>query len=510
MRTRPIPLLAHSTIAGALGAALLVGCGGDEQAQQTGDAARRWTGAIRVSVTTTGSDLDADGYAVQLDGGAAVPIAIGGAVTFSPVAVGTHSVALGGIAANCTAAGANPQTVSVTRSATSNVAWSVSCAAVPRVPDAPAGTSARPVTSTAVEVTWTDRSTNEDGFRIERSTDGGTSYAALASVGSGAASYVDAQAVTNYLVCYRVAAYNALGASAPSAADCTTPQGAPKNLTAAKVDAHSIDLWWTSTAWTPDGFEIQRAGAETGPWVAIAQIAPASTFRDASLASTAGTWWYRVFATRDSGYSDPSNAALAVEPTAPAAPGPVHATPYWGIAADVAWYDNSTNEDGFRLERSMDGRLTWTVLGTTGPNVSSRFDNGDSGWLVPEQEVCYRVIAFNSSGDSSPAGTCTVPPAAPATIDAVAVDFQSILVTWSDSSSYEDSYEIQRMDFGYSMGMWGPLATVPADTTSFVDPWVEPEMEYFYRVAAVKNGGINLSGEVSAITPPAPAVATAR
>jgi hypothetical protein len=160
----------------------------------------------------------------------------------------------------------------------------------------------------------------------------------------------------------------------------------------------------------------------------------------------------------------------------------------------------------------MDGQATWTVLLTTGPNATSRFDNGDTGPLVPEHEVCYRVIAFNASGESSPAGTCTVPPAAPATIAAVALDYQSIEVTWSDSSSYEDSYEIQRMDWGYSMGMWGPLATVPAGTTSFVDFWVDPEMEYFYRVAAVKNGGQNISGEVSAITPaaPAPVMANAR
>ena len=460
------------------------------------------TGAIRVSASTAGADLDSDGYAVQLDGGAQVPIAINGAVVFRALAPGDHSVALSGLAPNCTAAETNPRTVAVVRGATADVSWSVTCVAVLQPPETPLATSARPVGSSAVEVTWTDVSSNEDGFIIEHSTDGGSSFFTASSVGRGVTTYVDTPVITNYQICYRIIAFNAFGKSAPSVVDCTTPQGAPKNLTAAKVDAHSIDLWWTNTAWTPDGVEVQRATGEAGPWVAIATIAPAATYHDSSLASTAGTYWYRVFATRDGGHSDPSNAALAIEPAAPAAPGPVYVALYWGTTADISWFDNSTNENGFRLERSTDGRATWTAVGTTGPNVQSRFDDG--GPLATEVEVCYRVVAFNGSGDSLPsAAACIIPPAAPTLVSATALDYQSIEIVWIDNSSAEDGYEIDRLDSFFN-GTWEGVAIVPPNTTSFVDTGLAPGTWHSYRVAALKNGGGNLSGELSAMTPSLP------
>src|SRR5947207_1062063 len=71
------------------------------------------TGSLTVTTSTTGSDLDPDGYTVTLDGGAtSQPIATNGSVSFTGPA-GDHSVALSGVAANCTVSGANPRTATV-------------------------------------------------------------------------------------------------------------------------------------------------------------------------------------------------------------------------------------------------------------------------------------------------------------------------------------------------------------------------------------------------------------
>src|SRR5256712_2551201 len=85
-------------------------------------------GGLFVSTNTTGVDLDADGYAVTVDGGASQPIAANGSVTFTALADGDHSVALLGIAANCTASGSNSQTVTVHGGATAAAPFSLSCA----------------------------------------------------------------------------------------------------------------------------------------------------------------------------------------------------------------------------------------------------------------------------------------------------------------------------------------------------------------------------------------------
>ncbi|MBU1100756.1 MAG: T9SS type A sorting domain-containing protein [Bacteroidetes bacterium] len=59
----------------------------------------------------------------------------------------------------------------------------------------------------SIDLTWTDASNNEDGFRIERSVSGASQYSQIAEVSSGTTSYSDnsAQPGTNYS--YRVAAY---------------------------------------------------------------------------------------------------------------------------------------------------------------------------------------------------------------------------------------------------------------------------------------------------------------
>jgi hypothetical protein len=92
-------------------------------------AAAPETGALRVSVATSGGSPDADGYSLALDGGAAVSLTINGNHTFPDLAVGAHSVQLGGLAGNCSVSGDNPRSVSVSAGATATVSFEVSCVA---------------------------------------------------------------------------------------------------------------------------------------------------------------------------------------------------------------------------------------------------------------------------------------------------------------------------------------------------------------------------------------------
>ncbi|HYU88974.1 MAG TPA: hypothetical protein VE966_00920 [Gemmatimonadales bacterium] len=91
-------------------------------------------GSLTVNTSTTGSNLDPDGYTVVIDGGAASQqIATNGSVTFTGPA-GDHQVALSGVATNCTVSGANPRTVTVPAGGTTTTTFSVSCAGTPPPP----------------------------------------------------------------------------------------------------------------------------------------------------------------------------------------------------------------------------------------------------------------------------------------------------------------------------------------------------------------------------------------
>jgi Divergent InlB B-repeat domain len=73
-------------------------------------------------------------------------------------------------------------------------------------------------------------------------------------------------------------------------------------------------------------------------------------------------------------------------------------TPSWLLAAGLAlsWQDNSTNEDGFKIERASNA--SYVEIASVGPNVQTYTDSG----LVEGASYCYRVRAFNASGVSSP------------------------------------------------------------------------------------------------------------
>jgi hypothetical protein len=86
-------------------------------------------GDLEVSTSTTGQDLDPDGYAVTVDGGPSQVIGVNGTVTFIGLAEGDHAVELTGLAGNCTVGGANPQTVTVPFGGTATTAFAVTCVA---------------------------------------------------------------------------------------------------------------------------------------------------------------------------------------------------------------------------------------------------------------------------------------------------------------------------------------------------------------------------------------------
>jgi hypothetical protein len=101
------------------GATLLaLGCGSDPVGPNTGQ--------IAVTVTTTGGGPDPDGYTLSLDGHEGVAIAANAARTLT-VDQGSHTLALGGLAATCEVQGERSRTVTVDAGATVPVDFEVAC-----------------------------------------------------------------------------------------------------------------------------------------------------------------------------------------------------------------------------------------------------------------------------------------------------------------------------------------------------------------------------------------------
>src|SRR5579884_1565892 len=141
-------------------------------------------------------------------------------------------------------------------------------------PAAPSNLSATVFSSHQVNLTWQDHSSNETGFILQRSRNGG-GWATLTKVGANVTSFSDSTVYSGTTYSYRVCAYNGFGDSAFSnATGSITP-----NTTGGVVSAVQPQLVWSgkpiSSATGSDFFrahkedaagqELIRSIAETSP-----------------------------------------------------------------------------------------------------------------------------------------------------------------------------------------------------------------------------------------------------
>jgi fibronectin type 3 domain-containing protein len=175
-------------------------------------------------------------------------------------------------------------------------------------PSPPDGLTATSVSSTQIDLAWTDVAT-ETGYRIERSLDGETEWATIATTGQDITTYNDVELSpgTNYF--YRVIASNAGGDSpasgVTSATTATDPPSPPDDLTATSVSSTQIDLAWTDVA-TETSYRIERSLDGETEWTSIGVTdRDVTKFSDVEL-SPGTNYFYRVFATNVGGDSHAS------------------------------------------------------------------------------------------------------------------------------------------------------------------------------------------------------------
>jgi hypothetical protein len=271
---------------------------------------------------------------------------------------------------------------------------------------APSGLTATAVSTSRIDLSWTDNATNETAYTVERSPDGSTGWTVLSStLPTDTTSYSDTSVapITKYY--YRVKATSATGQSGYSNTASATTLGdqisTPSGLTATAVSSSRIDLSWTDNATNETAYTVERSPDGAANWTIITSSLPADTTSYSNTGLNPNTtYYYRVRATSPTGISGYSNTASARTPdTVPVAPSNLTATRSGANKSQyvtLKWTDSSTNETNFAVERSMD-RTTWSTLTSslTG-NTTSYTDRNVARFTT----YYYRVKATNAVGSS--------------------------------------------------------------------------------------------------------------
>jgi|GEM_PF-379292 len=145
----------------------------------------------------------------------------------------------------------------MTNVSASGQTWSFVTAGSEAPPSAPTGLSASAISSTRIDLSWTDTS-SETGYRVERSANGSTGWAEIASVSANQTTYSDLQVSAQQTYFYRVRGVNSGGFSPYSnTASATTPA-------ASAPSANDVVLWAAEAPVKVGAWSVVADGSAAG------------------------------------------------------------------------------------------------------------------------------------------------------------------------------------------------------------------------------------------------------
>jgi len=390
------------------------------------------------------------------------------------------------------------------------------------VPTAPTNLIATAISPGQVNLTWTDNSSDELSFLIERKTGSAGTFAQIASVSTNVVTFGDTGLTASTTYFYRVRASNASGNSAyTNQGSVTTPAGdatpptAPTGLTATAVSGSQVNLSWAAA--TDDvgvtGYRVERCDGFnlSGGCTNFVQIAaPASTtYSDTGLTElTIHT--YRVRAVDAAGNLGPySNTASVQTPdtTPPTAPSALTAIAASASQINLRWTnstDTGSGVNGYQVERCQGATCTAFLQMAFVQNGPSSFI--DTGLAVATYR--YRVRSIDNAGNLSAYSNIasattsstadTTAPSAPTGLAATAPVSNQLNLSWTASTDDigVTGYLVERCQ-GTGCTTFAQIAAITA--TSLSDTGLARATTYRYRVRAT-DAASNLSAYSSVIS----------
>jgi hypothetical protein len=270
--------------------------------------------------------------------------------------------------------------------------------AAPVLPTAPSGLAATVLSPTEIKIDWVDASDNELGFRVQRSDFVSSSFKTVAELDANIITYTSTGLVSNSEYWFKVVAYNNDGESAASntvsAMTTADVPAAPSDVQIFAISKEGFEVQWKDNSDVENSYRVDIR--QQGDFSTLAELdANVESFTVTGL-EKATTYTVRVAAINDTGesFSDEVSATTADDP--PMAPSDLSvSTDDTGTIITLTWVDNSDNEDGFSIERSVDDTENFVEFDEAGTDEIQLMDT-----IEVDQKVFYRVRSFASGNFS--------------------------------------------------------------------------------------------------------------
>ena len=368
-------------------------------------------------------------------------------------------------------------------------------------PPAPGELDAQLTDARRVRLTWNNVA-GEKGYKVERRVDGTDAWVQIGATAQDVTTFVDERVEGGKTYIYRVRAFNDAGNSPYSNTDSVRVPGEAATPAAPRLEAQLVapraaKLSWTNVA-NETGYRVERrVDGSPEAWREVRSVgADVITVTDDGL-EPGRTYLYRVRAFNAAGNSPYSNTAFVrvLAEGLPTAPREVRAVVASATRVELRWIDSAL-ENGYRVERRVDGTDAWVKVGTAPANATGFVDNS----VTAGKTYVYRVRAFNDVGASPWSNTAvakvTGEPSTPVAprLEAGLVAPRAARLHWTNVAN-ETGYRVERRIDG-SDDAWAVIGTTGADVTTLVNDGLGAGKTYLYRVRAFNAAGASAYSNV--------------
>ncbi len=288
------------------------------------------------------------------------------------------------------------------------------------------------------------------------------------------------------------------------------------NMFAKTISTTQIDLTWNLGTYRTlqDGITNKRVSQEvyrsdlsaTDGFIKIATIGENDDKYSDKTGMPKTKYWYKILSANYQGQSPYSNVTSATTLGPPYAPSNLTAV----IASDAlgnsvikaTWKDNSDDEWGFALERSIDSTF---AKGVVRADLDS---NTIAATSIPIEEgltYFFRVNASNIHGVSKYSATSKIEvavsaaPNAPYDLKGTATSAE-VSLKWGDDSNKETAFDVERSIDGTT---FSKIGSTGRNEVTYSDKTVSEKTKYSYRVRATNSKGNSVYTNVLVLTTPA-------
>jgi len=276
----------------------------------------------------------------------------------------------------------------------------------------------------------------------------------------------------------------------PHDSSVSTDLWAPQNLTASQTSLKTAELKWVQTEQRIDSFCIEsRRG--NGEWKVIGYAGRiATSFIDNTFIPDSKTPVdYRIYAIA---WQNKSFSGIKTVTPLFVRPNPPGAQRAPGVKIKVSWLDTYSNEDNYRVEKSVNGGNWVLCADTISSNSTFYYDN------TPElnTQIKYRLSAKAAGIWSDTTGTDKISTiiAPPTWFFVASLSLNSCKVDWKQGEDWTTGYKIDRQ-FGNNLWQDGWLKLDNTKTT-FTDVNLPTDQDIKYRVSTIVNNSYSVPKEV--------------